>query len=212
MPANNDPLTSESASFYKSFFDNTFDGLAYCQMIFDAEGHPIDYRYVQVNKNFEKLTGLKKVVGKKVTEAIPGIVASNPELLEMYGQVSLTGEPKRFDIYIMPLSRWFSVSVYSPKKQFFISVFQNITERKQIEKNLENAKIAARNVLEDLSVEKAKVETARAKEEAILMSIGDGLIAADEKGNIMLINKAAEKLLGKKKEEAIGKKFLKLSL
>jgi len=50
------------------------DGFAYCQMIFDDEGKPIDFVYLEINDAFEKLTGLKKeaVVGKKVSEAIPG--------------------------------------------------------------------------------------------------------------------------------------------
>ena len=177
-------MTSQTPeTFYKSIFENMTDGLAYCQMIFDAQKNPVDWIYIKVNKNFEKLTGLKNAKGKKVSKLIPGISASNPELFKIYGQVSLTGKPERFETYVAPLSRWFLVSVFSPQKNFFVALFQNITDRKQIEKNLEDARIAAVNVLDDLFVEKSKVETAKAKEEAILMSIGDGLITTDEKGN-----------------------------
>src|SRR3989339_442203 len=201
-------MTSQTPeTFYKSIFENMTDGLAYCQMIFDTQKNPVDWIYIKINKNFEKLTGLKNAKGKKVSKLIPGIGASNPELFKIYGQVSLTGKPERFETYVAPLSRWFLVSVFSPQKNFFVALFQNITDRKQIEKNLENAKIAAVNVLDDLFVEKSKVETAKAKEEAILMSIGDGLIATDEKGNTIFINKAAEKLLGIKNEEISGKSF-----
>ena len=77
---------------------------------------------------------------------------------------------------------------------------------------LENAKIAARNVLEDLDIEKSRVEIARAKEKAILMSIGDGIIATDEKGSITVINKVAEKLLDIKSEKVIGKVFSEVLL
>ena len=201
-------MTSQTPeTFYKSIFENMTDGLAYCQMIFDAQKNPVDWIYIKVNKNFEKLTGLKNAKGKKVSKLIPGISASNPELFKIYGQVSLTGKPERFETYVAPLSRWFLVSVFSPQKNFFVALFQNITDRKQIEKNLEDARIAAVNVLDDLFVEKSKVETAKAKEEAILMSIGDGLITTDEKGNTIFINKAAEKLLGIKNEEISGKSF-----
>lgn len=91
------------------------------------------------------------------------------------------------------------------KSQAFPNLYKSI--RKQVEKELEDAKVAARNVLEDLSIEKAKVEIAKAKEEAILLSIGDGLIATDEKGNITLVNKITEKLFGKKSEDVMGKLF-----
>jgi PAS domain S-box-containing protein len=79
-------------------------------------------------------------------------------------------------------------------------------------KDLENANIVARNALEDLGIENSKVEMARAKEEAILASIGDGLLATDKKGNITLINKTAEKLLGKKSKEVMGKVFSEVIL
>ena len=51
------------------------------------------------------------------------------------------------------------------------------------------------------------LEIARVKEEAILLSIGDGLLATDEKGNIIFINKTAEKLFGTKNTEVLGKVF-----
>src|SRR3989344_5471499 len=198
---------SSTRALHESFFENTLDGLAYCQMIFDAQENPVDWMYIKVNENFEKLTGLKNAEGKKVSKLIPGIGASNPELFEIYGQVSLTGKSKRFETYVAPLSRWFLISVFCPQKNFFVALFQNITDQKQVEKNLENANIAARNVLDDLNSEKSKLETAMAKEKAILMSIGDGLIATDEKGNIIFINKMAENLLGIKNQEISGKSF-----
>lgn len=194
-------------SFYRSLFANALDGLAYCKMIFDRAGKPIDFVYAETNKSFEKLTGLTDVAGKKATELNPEIIASNPELFEMYGRVSLSAKPERLETHIGPFSKWFLISVHSPEKGFFVAIFQDITERKQIEQNLEHAKIAARNVLEDLNFEKTRLETAQAKEEAILLSIGDGLLATDEKGTIILVNRMAEKLIGKKSKDLMGKDF-----
>src|SRR3990167_2799130 len=100
-------MTSQTPeTFYKSIFENMTDGLAYCQMIFDRQNNPVDWIYIKVNKNFEKLTGLKNAEGKKVTELIPGIHESNPELFEIYGRVSLTGKSEKFETYVAPLSRW----------------------------------------------------------------------------------------------------------
>lgn len=195
--------------FHESLFDNAFDGVAYCQMIFDEEGHPIDFIYWRVNKNFETLMGLKDVAGKKATEFVPEIAMSQQHFFEICGRVSLTQRSKQFEIYIKPLSRWFSISVYSPKKNFFVAMFQNITEKKHMEKELENAKIAARNVLEDLQLESKKLAHAKAKDEALLQSIGEGVVATDENGRVILVNKVAEELLGSAESELIGRFFIK---
>lgn len=206
-------MTSKNPqSLYKSFFENSLDGLAYCEMVFDVQGKPVDFVYRVINKNFEAFTGLKDPVGKKVTELVPEIRTSNPELFEIYGRVSLTGKPERFETYVGPLARWFMVSVYSPRKKFFVAVFQNITSLKQTEKDLENAKVAARNVLQDLQAERNVLAHAKAKDEALLESIGEGLIAVDNERRIMLINKVAVEMLGWKMKDLVGKVITDLPL
>jgi len=203
MASNDENLSS--ADFYKSIFNNMLDGLAYCRMVFDKQGNPVDFIYLKVNKNFEKLTGLKRAEGKKVTQLIPGIHESNPELFEIYGRVSRNGKPEKFEIYVAPLSRWFLISVYCPKNKYFVSIFQDTTTSKQVLKDLEDAKVAARNVLEDLQVEKETLALANAKDEALLASIADGVISTDRDGRIILMNQAAQKMLGRKFLEVQGK-------
>src|SRR3990170_1034741 len=128
----------ESEEKYHSLFANMLNGFAYCQMIFDEKDKPIDFVYLEVNDAFEKLTGLKKedVIGKKVTEAIPGTEKANPELFDIYSRVALTGKEEEFEIFFKPLNMWLSISVYSPKKGYFVAVFENITERKKAEETL----------------------------------------------------------------------------
>jgi PAS domain S-box-containing protein len=109
------------------------EGFAYCRMIYD-QGCAQDFIYLDVNRSFESLTGLKNVVGKRVSEVIPGIRESDGELFETYGRVALTGKPERFELYVKALQMWFSISVYSPEKEHFVAVFDVITERKRIEK------------------------------------------------------------------------------
>src|SRR5665647_1528786 len=62
----------KSEEEYSSLFDNMINGFAYCKMLFDELGKPVDFVYLQINDAFEKITGLKRelVIGKKVTEAI----------------------------------------------------------------------------------------------------------------------------------------------
>jgi PAS domain S-box-containing protein len=123
---------SKSEAGFRMLFENMLEGYAQCRMIFDGD-RPQDFVYLGVNRAFERLTGLKDVVGKKVSELIPGIRESNQELLEIYGRVALTGRPERFEAYVAPLDIWFSVSVYSTERDCFNAVFDNITERKRAE-------------------------------------------------------------------------------
>lgn len=74
-------------------------------------------------------------------------------------------------------------------------------------KDLEQTRLATLNVLEDLQVEKEALARAKAKDEAILSSIGDGIIAINSGGIIIVMNKKAEELLGWNINEAIGKLY-----
>jgi signal transduction histidine kinase/DNA-binding response OmpR family regulator len=116
-------------------FNSMREGYAYCKMIYEG-GQPKDFVYLKVNTAFEQLTGLKNVEGKKVSEVVPGIRESNPELFDIYASVASTGNPELFETYVEPLSIWFSISVYSTEKGHFVAVFQNVTERKRIKQEL----------------------------------------------------------------------------
>ncbi len=128
----------ENEELYRSLFESMLNGFAYCKMLFE-ENRPRDFIYLAVNSSFEALTGLKNVVGKKVSEVIPGIGESDPELLKIYGRVALTGKPERVEIYVEALKMWFSLSVYSPEREYFVTVFDVITERKRTEEALKES-------------------------------------------------------------------------
>lgn len=125
----------ESKEHYQSLFHNMMNGFAYCRMIY-AEGEPVDFIYEEVNEAFSNLSGLKEVTGKRVSEVIPGFIKQDRELLEMYSRVALSGNPETFEYYINALDDWYSISAYSPKKEYFVAVFDVITKRKQAEQSL----------------------------------------------------------------------------
>ncbi len=125
----------ESEMRYRSLFDNMAEGVAYCRMLYE-NNRPLDFIYISVNAAFEQLTELKNVAGKKVSEVIPGIRESNPELFDTYARVASSGKPERFETYVVPLDIWFSISAYSTQQEYFIAVFDNITERKTQEQKI----------------------------------------------------------------------------
>lgn len=136
MPATAEPraLGGHEAQC-RSLFANMLEGYAHCRMLFE-EDQPRDFIYLEVNEAFGRLTGLQNVVGRKVTEVIPGIREAHPELFEAYGRVAASGRPERIEIFLKPLQIWFSVSAYSTEEGCFTAVFDNITERKRVEAEL----------------------------------------------------------------------------
>ncbi len=123
----------ESEKKYRTLFENMLEGFAYCKMLFDDDGQPIDWIYIDVNQAFYELTGLEDIEGKNVTEAIPGIIEAQPELFEIYGRVAMTEVPESIETYFKPLQIWLNISVFSPAREYFVAVFENITQRKQAE-------------------------------------------------------------------------------
>ncbi|MCL4474208.1 MAG: SpoIIE family protein phosphatase [Actinobacteria bacterium] len=126
----------ESEERYRSLFENMLDGFAYCQMLYDDEGRPDDFIYLAANNAFTRLTGLENVVGRKVTEVIPQIKKTNPELFEIYGRVAITGIAETIEVDFKPLEMHLFISVSSPKKGYFAAVFEDIGARKKAEEAL----------------------------------------------------------------------------
>ena len=185
----------ESEQRFRSLFDNMLEGFAYCKMLFD-HGEPQDFVYLGINKAFEELTGLKDVIGKKVSEVTPGIKESNPEMFEVYGRVALTGKMERLETYLEPLGIWLSIAVYSSEKQYFIAVFANTTGRKLAEEKSKHAEEALRQ--------------SEARYRSVLQSANDAIVTADSNGIISGWNKGAERTFGYRYVEVVGKPLTSL--
>ncbi len=203
----------QSEEHYRSLFNNMLNGFSYCQMHFEDK-RPVDFTYLSVNHAFETLTGLKDVVGKKVSEVIPGIQKSDPKLFEIYGRVALTGAPERFEIFLEALAEWFSVSVYSPRLEYFVAIFEVITERRRTEEALRRAyddleeRVAERTAALRLANEQLlwEIEERQQAEDrlresearfAAFMEHLPGLAAMrDVEGRYLFVNPAWEKKLG----------------
>ncbi|MFX0022256.1 MAG: PAS domain S-box protein [Candidatus Hermodarchaeota archaeon] len=141
----------ESEEKYRSLFDNMNAGFAYHEVIVDDKNKPIDYKYIEVNPKFEELTGLKKedLIGKTVTEAIPGTESDPADWIGRFGNVGLTGIPLVVEDYSEAIQKWFKVSGYSPKKGFFAVTFTDITDIKIAEQKLKESEARYRLISEN---------------------------------------------------------------
>jgi signal transduction histidine kinase/CheY-like chemotaxis protein/PAS domain-containing protein len=130
----------QSKERYQALFDHMINGFAYHRMLFDKSGVPVDYEFIEINKAFEQLTGLSDVVGKRVTEVMPGIQKDPVGWVSTYGPIATEGHSIRLEAHSEILQKWFSIVAYSPSKGEFATIFEDISDRKQSEAALQKRK------------------------------------------------------------------------
>jgi PAS domain S-box-containing protein len=122
---------------YRDLFNAMIEGFALHEIICDAQGKPIDYRFLEFNAAFEQLTGLHRdIIGKTHNEVLPN---DDSKWVETYGRVAITGEPIRFENYSPALGRHYEVAAFCSAPRQFATVFNDITERKLAEEKLRDA-------------------------------------------------------------------------
>jgi PAS domain S-box-containing protein len=127
----------ESETRYRSLFQGMTEGFALHQIVCNEQGTPCDYRFLDVNPAFERLTGLKlaEVKGKLKSE-VPQLLGDDPKWTEIYGKVALTGEAVHFENYAPPLHATYDVYAFSPAAMQFAVIFVDITERRRMEESI----------------------------------------------------------------------------
>ncbi|MCC7353483.1 MAG: PAS domain S-box protein [Anaerolineae bacterium] len=132
----------ESEERYRLLFDKMLNGFALHEIICDETGKPVDYRFLEANPAFEKLTGLQAddIMGKTAREVLPSIES---HWIDIYGKVALTGVPAYFENYAQGTGRYYEVSASSPKKGQFVTVFADVTERRRAEETFRALNAAA---------------------------------------------------------------------
>ena len=134
----------ESEKKYRELFENMTSGFAVHEMIYDDQGKPIDYRFLEINPAFEKLTGVPVdvLLGKTVKEVMPN---TEGYWIETAGKVAMTGEPITYTNFSSEIGKYFDTYLFSSKKDTFAVVFNDATER-----------VTAQNEVEELNEELKK--------------------------------------------------------
>ncbi len=175
----------ESEAEYRSLFKNMLSGFAYHKIVVDDEETPIDYIFLEINGAFENLTGLRRnVVGKRASEVIAGLRDLEPDLISIFGDVALSGRKTSFDLYFAPRGSWFSVSAYSPEKGYFVSLLDDITERKWGEESLRELNEELEQRVEARTIELQEANLALQESLGILRKAQEQLVQSEKMASL----------------------------
>lgn len=122
----------ESEEKHRLLITQMTQGLAVFEYVQDNIGNVIDYRFIELNEAFEKLTGLRReaILGKQLMTIMPAIEQS---WLQKYEHVALTGRPLTFEQYSKEMGKYFEVTAYSPNHKQVAVILNDITKRKLAE-------------------------------------------------------------------------------
>ncbi len=179
----------ESEMKYRSLYENMLNGMLYCKIIKDDEGNPEDFIFIDANEAFEKITGFKRkaIINRRGSDFKDILKRVSIDIMEIAIDVALYGKSDKYEIYHRePHNKWYYVHAYSNKKGYFAIVFDDISDRKRMEKQLKESEARYRAVVEDQTE----------------------LIARfTPEGEVIFINEAYCNFSNFKKEELIGTKL-----
>ena len=131
---------------YRALFNAMTEGFALHEVVHDSGGKPYDYRFLEVNPAFEKITGLrsKDIIGRTIRSVLPNMES---DWIRHYGEVAQNGRPVRFEIYARELERYFQVMAFTLRRGQFAALFVDVTASKKMEQELRKSESRYRSLV-----------------------------------------------------------------
>ncbi|HMA61128.1 MAG TPA: PAS domain S-box protein, partial [bacterium] len=122
-------MNNQKNPFCEHLLDEAPFGFALHKIVLDNDNKPVDYTYINVNKEFEDITGFDRneILGKKATQVTPAFINNNPEWMNLTGKAALKGNSEQMEHYFPASDKFCKIKIYSPQKNHFITIFKDIT-------------------------------------------------------------------------------------
>ena len=135
----------ESEEKFRLLITAMDQGMALHEIITDENGTPVDYVFLDINDSYTKLFGVTREmsIGRRIREVMPKV---EQYWIDIFCKVALTGEPSYYENYLETTGKYYSTYSYSPKKNQFAVLVNDITERKQAEHDLREKEVQYRNL------------------------------------------------------------------
>lgn len=205
--------------FYKQLIEESPTGYAYHKIICDEDGIPCDYEFIEINASFEKFTGLKgaDILGKRVSEVIPGIKTSGFDWIKFYGEVALNSGEKEFEQFSEYHKCWVKGKVYSPQKYFFATYLTDMFMKEDASGSLDIVK-------NDNTQHKIMKSTLKKNEEeyrvifdnegnlqAVFNTANIGISVTNKEGQYVLFNSWWLENIGYNREEMLNISYIDIT-
>jgi PAS domain S-box-containing protein len=167
---------------YEAVLEAIDQGFCVIEVEFDAQGRVRDYRFLEINPAFVRLTGIENAVGRSMREIAPN---HEQHWFDRYADVAVTGRATRFEheAHALAGGKWFDVFAFrvdDPRDRHVAILFSDATERRQARRDLMASEARFRGLIELSPV---------------------GIAMGDPDGTIVLANDAFLSMLGYRREE-----------
>ena len=122
----------ESEEKHRTLFDTMGQGCVEVEVVRNADGRAVDYRYLELNPAFERLFGIPvaEAKGRTGSEVFPGLQSI---WHEAFDQIVRRSKPERLEYLEASLDRWFVAFAYPQGGDRLIILSEDVTEHKRAE-------------------------------------------------------------------------------
>ncbi len=169
---------------YRNIFNHSSSGYSLHEVVVDSGGEPVDYRFVEMNQAYRELMKVNgtPLEGTLTSESAIGLDVSL--LQRVFGRVSKTEQPVRFEHYSEDLGKYLDISAFSPKSGQIATIYSDITAKKHAEEALRLRTVYFKHLFESSPL---------------------GIVLLDNDDQIVEVNESFEALFGYAREEVRGK-------
>ena len=135
----------ESEARYRGLFNSLQEGFSLHEAVIGGPG--VDYRFLEVNPAFERLTGLgrESLIDKTLGAVFPEL---EERWLNCLATVATTGMPATLEHHAVLSDRYYEVQVYSPEKGQVAALYSDVSERRKLQMEREkNERLESLGVL-----------------------------------------------------------------
>lgn len=186
-------MSTVGDNYHRMILDNISFGVQIAQILYDDQGVPNDYLFLEVNSAFADIMELpkEKIIGKKVKAFYPN---AEPEWFIKYGKAIKSSKPESFEAWSKYHSCWYNILAIPLGEDKFAIVFIDVSERKLIDE--ENQLLVN------------EIQAERDRLTALIYNIPDEVWFTDKDGDIILTNQTTQ---GKFGENYLGVNVAKIA-